>query len=678
LVAAKFWRRLPRRWLGLSIRAKGLTVIVIPLTCVIGTTLASLALQREVSHHRSVAILNRNVINSANQVLADVVNAETGIRGYAATRDVLFLDPSDVALARLGAEREALRVASIGDVNRSRQGSIDATTTTVLSQLAEIRSSTRVGTSAQLLRPNLEAQKAVMDRLRGQVSEMSDHSAADLAKQSKTIARLGNEIEFLDLAGLVVAVMAGLAGVALFTSGVSRRVTAAASNADRLGQGHPLEPVDPSRDELGRLADSLVRAEELLATRALDLTTARDAALRATHAKNAFLSHTSHELRTPLNSILGFAQLLQISDLSAEDRDSAERILGSGRQLLVLINELIDIARIESGDLNLSVEPVSAVPLVDEIGKLLGPLATERSIRILHNFDAADLAVQADRQRLSQVLMNLISNAIKYNRRGGTITLSYVEDGENVGIVVADTGPGINPDDLDRVFVPFERLNAAESGVEGTGIGLPLAKALTEAMGGHLTASSVPGEGSAFTVILRRASSGARPSAARQSPPAPRPDPTRVAGPAVNILYVEDNPDNVEVVARFLRTRANVRLRSVPSGRDGIIDATRDIPDVILLDLHLVDVHGMQVLDELKAEPRTAAIPVIVLSADATPAVIRRLLTHGAVAFLTKPIELAQLGELLDTLKPTPTPGASAYRGVNGGAVSARSGRRTQ
>ena len=232
--------------------------------------------------------------------------------------------------------------------------------------------------------------------------------------------------------------------------------------------------------------DSLARAEELLASRASELITARDQALTATQAKTAFLSNTSHELRTPLNSVLGFTQLLELSDLSDEDRDSVERILGAGRHLLALINELIDIARIESGELNLSVEPVSVLPLVEEASRLLAPLAAERAVAIVQHCAYPALTASADRQRFSQILVNLISNAVKYNHRGGTITITSQEAGtDQVSVVISDTGPGILQKDLDRIFVPFERLGAELTPIEGTGIGLPLARALTEAMGGQ-------------------------------------------------------------------------------------------------------------------------------------------------------------------------------------------------
>jgi CheY-like chemotaxis protein/anti-sigma regulatory factor (Ser/Thr protein kinase) len=363
------------------------------------------------------------------------------------------------------------------------------------------------------------------------------------------------------------------------------------------------------------------------------------------------LSSTSHELRTPLNSILGFAQLLQLSELSAEDSDGVQRILGAGRHLLALINELIDIARIESGDLGLSLEPVLVRPLIEECGQLMTPIAAERSIRIIQDGAHPALAVYADRQRLAQVLVNLISNAVKYNHKDGTITISCAEAGAGqASIVVTDTGPGLAPDDLERIFIPFERLGAERTAVEGTGIGLPLARALTEAMKGHLTASSVLGQGTAFTVSLTRAPDPIPVPAPSPAPAALAGGPQVPAGAGLRVLYIEDNPANVEVIARFVHGRPNTTLLFATSGRAGLECAVRDAPDIILLDLHLPDLQGDEVLNELKADPATAAIPVIILSADASRGVIHRLLAGGAFAYLTKPVDLAELGELLDTI----------------------------
>jgi signal transduction histidine kinase/ActR/RegA family two-component response regulator len=642
-------RGLRQWWLNRSLRAKGLTVVAVPLIALMGLTSANLLLQHHESNERTVSTNARNLATAASLVLADAVNGETGVRGYAATRDPLFLAPYTLMLTRIGAERRSLREAAVVEGDGDQQRAVDATTGQELAELAQLRSAISRGVSAGNLDTALKNGKATMDLLRRQVASLVSAPDTLVAVQHNKIATLQTRIELLDIVGLVVGLLAGLAGVALFTSGIASRVGMNAENARRLGEGQPLEPILFAGDEIGRVAELHLRAEALLASRAVELTKARDEAVRASQAKNTFLSSTSHELRTPLNSVLGFAQLLQLSELSDEDSDSVERILGAGRHLLALINELIDIARIESGDLSLSLEPVSVPLLIKETSQLMAPIAAGRSIRIVQDSPHPALAVGADRQRLSQVLVNLISNAVKYNHRGGSITISCREEGaDQVVITVSDTGPGLSPDNLERIFIPFERLGAEQTAVEGTGIGLPLARALTEAMRGQLTASSILGQGATFTISLPRA-----PDMIHVPPPS-RPvslaaGPDARAGVGMSILYIEDNPANVEVVGRFLQSKPNARLMAEASGRAGIERAAREMPDLILLDLHLPDLNGDQVLSELKAEPATAAIPVVVLSADASRGVIRRLLAEGAQAYLTKPIDLAELGELLDT-----------------------------
>ena len=530
---------------------EGLIVITAPLIALIGTTSASLVLQYNERQERSVALAASELGSAADRVLADAVNAEASIRGYAAARNPLFLPPYNLTLTRIGAARMSLRDAATTEGETRLQRTADVTTGRVLAELADLRSAISRGVSLKGLRPALENQEATMDLLRRQVSELAGAPAALLVVQRNKITRLEASIDRLDIAGLVLGVLGVLAVLAgaLFISSVSRRVAANAANADRLGEGQPLEPDIPSRDEIGSVAGSLLRAAELLASRSAQLTAVRDEALKAAQAKNAFLSHTSHEPRVPLNAILGFTQLLQISDLNSKDRDSAQHILTAGRHLLTLINELIDTSRIESGDLSLSLEPVSVLPLMEEASLLLGPLAAERSIAIAHKSAHPGLAARADRQRFTQVLVNLISNAVKYNRHGGTITISGQEKGPSqVTVVVSDTGRGKAQEDLERIFLPFERLGAGETSIEGTGIGLPLAGALTQAMGGQLTASSVPGQGSAFAVTLPRA-----PDLIHIPPRAA--DPATPARGATRILYIEDNPANVEVLSQFLKTR---------------------------------------------------------------------------------------------------------------------------
>jgi signal transduction histidine kinase/CheY-like chemotaxis protein len=627
-----------------------MAVVAVPLIALIAVASASLVLQLNERQERAVAITASNLTSSAQQVLSDAVNAETGARGYAATRDPVFLQPYNLTLTRLGKDSAAFRAAAIAEGDSRAERAAAATTTTVMADLAYLRAAVAAGVPGGTLLSKRLAEKAVMDRLRSQIAALTQGPTVIYKARRADITRLETAIDWVSIAGLALGVLGGVLGAALFTSGISRRIARAVANAGRLGEGQPLQPVPvpAARDELGRLARSLVYAEQLLARRTAELVTARDEAVTATQAKNAFLSSTSHELRTPLNSVLGFAQLLQMSGLSQEDQEAVERILAAGRHLLTLINELIDIARIESGEFSLSVEPVSVQPVVEETCQLMAPLAADRSITISQARPPPGLAVKADRQRLRQILVNLLSNAIKYNRAGGTVVITCQADSpDRVSLTVADTGPGIAAADLERVFDPFERLGAEQTAVEGTGIGLPLARAFAEAMHGHLTAASTPGEGTTFTITLPRTPDMAQ---GNEGVPVPRTAPDDIGGESIRILYIEDNPANIEVVARFLRTRPSMRLQSVTSGRAGLDVAAREVPDLILLDLHLPGLHGDEVLRRLRDNPATAGIPVAILSAEASPAVIRRMRSSGVIAYLTKPLDLTGFGQLLDSV----------------------------
>jgi signal transduction histidine kinase/ActR/RegA family two-component response regulator len=643
------WMR--RWWLDRPVRTKGMFVVAAPMIALIAVTSASLTLQANEQQQRSVALTATTLTASAQQVLSDAVNAETGVRGYAATRDPLFLEPYSASVRRFARDQAAFRAAAVaeGDIRTGR--ATEATATMEMAELARLRSRISAGASLTALRPALETGKITMDALRSRTTALAQRSTAIYWARRADVSRIASIIDWVSIAGLALGVLAGLIGVALFGSGVSRRVASAAANADRLGEGQPLEPVPGAGDELGRLARSLTRAERLLARRSTELISARDEAVTATQAKNAFLSSTSHELRTPLNAVLGFAQLLQLSDLTREDEDGVERILAAGHHLLALINELIDIARIESGEFSLSVEPVAVQPVVEETGQLMATLAADRSITISQPRPPPGLAVSADRQRLRQILVNLLSNAIKYNRVGGTVTITSQAAGpDRVRLTVTDTGPGIPAADLDHVFNPFERLGAEETDIEGTGIGLPLARAFAEAMHGNLIATSVPGEGTTFTITLPRSPDLAQAPGADVPVPVPRIAPDDFAGEGIRVLYIDDNPANIEVVTRFLKTRPSMRLRSANSGHAGLESATREIPDLILLDLHMPGLHGDEVLRRLRANPATADVPVAILSAEASPLIIRNMRARGVIAYLTKPLDLTELGRLLDSV----------------------------
>ena len=391
------------------------------------------------------------------------------------------------------------------------------------------------------------------------------------------------------------------------------------------------------------------RAEE-------ELRVAKQEAENASRAKSELLSRTSHELRTPLNAILGFAQLLEMGDLMEMDRGNVGHIMKAGRHLLRLINEVLDIAGVESGRRTLSCEPVLAGDAVAEALDLVRPMAANRDVAIHDSVDGGQY-VMADRQRLQQVLLNLLSNAVKYNSEGGSVFLDSEQRPNGfVRIRVRDTGPGISPEGMAKLFVPFERLGAEQSGVEGTGLGLSFAKTFMEAMGGSVGVSSIVGKGTTFWIDVPPAEA---PAAAMERLPEELTQAT-IAGPAMvrhRLLYVEDNSSNRELVERIMTYRPGIDLTMAMGGEHGITAARAIHPDLILLDLHLPDIWGDEVLKRLKRDPATSSIPVVMLSADATKRQIQRLLSMGADAYLTKPIDVHQLLAILDEkLQGSPVP----------------------
>jgi signal transduction histidine kinase/ActR/RegA family two-component response regulator len=365
----------------------------------------------------------------------------------------------------------------------------------------------------------------------------------------------------------------------------------------------------------------------------------------ADQGKSEFLSRMSHELRTPLNAILGFAQVLETGSLDEDQTESVRQILKGGRHLLELINEVLDIARIDSGHLALSLEPVRVSEVVQETIDLIRPLAGRQGVKLEDRCRAGEAFVRADRQRLKQVLLNLASNAVKYNRRGGRVTFSTAATIDGLDIRVTDTGPGIAHEYVDRMFSPFDRLGAGTTEVEGTGIGLCLSKRLTEAMGGQISVETALGRGSIFTVRLPTAEN----LLAVTRPPAEPTAHVLAPGRTVELLYIEDNLSNLKLVERVLAGRP-VKIVSAMQGELGLELARNRHPDLVLLDLHLPGMGGEQVLACLRDDHQTADIPVVVLSADATPARIARVSAAGAAAYLTKPLDVSTFLSVIDGL----------------------------
>jgi PAS domain S-box-containing protein len=396
-----------------------------------------------------------------------------------------------------------------------------------------------------------------------------------------------------------------------------------------------------------RLRERTERMQAEIMQRSQELKEANHELQAANDAKSGFLSRVSHELRTPLTAILGFSELLSLGEVSGTEREWVEAILKAGNHLLGLINDVLDLTRIESGQLAMSMEPVSVQGLLDEAVELMRPLASSRGVVMSPARLAAGCGyLVADRQRLKQVLINLMSNAIKYNCDGGRVDIEVEAVGsERVRLLVRDSGRGIPDDAIERLFVPFERLDAAAAGIEGTGLGLALSRDIVAAMHGTIGAHSRLGTGSTFWVELTSAE-----AAAVVDVPAGDEELmlSREYSRPRSLLYIEDTVANVRLIEAILSRRQGVRLLPAMQGRLGLDLAVEHRPDVVLLDLHLPDIGGEEVLALLKANQATRDIPVVILSADATKDRPELLLGKGASAYLTKPIAMRRLLAVLD------------------------------
>jgi signal transduction histidine kinase/CheY-like chemotaxis protein len=421
-----------------------------------------------------------------------------------------------------------------------------------------------------------------------------------------------------------MALAAGWAGVRLWLDGRGHARALKAANAG-------LE---------ARVAE---RTEAL--TRALSAAGEKTEALRqANDAKSEFLAGLSHELRTPLNAVLGFAELMRMNSeaepLTRRQGQAVDQIHAAGRHLLTLVDEVLDLARIEAGRLSLSIERVDPQLVVRQVCDLVRPQAEAAGVTLSAPAPVAGLGVTADRTRLRQVLINLLTNAIKYNRRGGHVWVEMRQTPEGAAIVVRDSGIGLPAGRMAELFKPFSRLGREESGIEGTGVGLAVSRRLAEAMGGRIQAESVEGEGSTFTLHL---------------PPAREPLPVVTASPLTDqalpeavMLYVEDNPSNIALMRHVVAALGPIQLHVAETGHEGLALARDLRPDVIVLDINLPGLSGFELKARLDADPLTWGIPVLALSAGAMPADVRKGREAGFQDYLTKPLDIRAFAKALD------------------------------
>ena len=377
-----------------------------------------------------------------------------------------------------------------------------------------------------------------------------------------------------------------------------------------------------------------------------ELTRALEHSEQASRAKSDFLSRMSHELRTPLTSVIGFSELLLKDGLTSGQRLKLAQILKAGEHLLGLIDELLDIERVEAGTMTASPEAIQVGGLLRDAIALAGPQAAEMDLTIEAELEECrDRYVMADPQRLRQAVLNLLSNAIKYNRAGGRLRVdAEATEQDTLRIHVTDTGPGLTDEQLRRLFIPFDRLGAETSDVEGAGLGLVVSQRLVEMMGGRLSASSEKGVGSTFTIELGLTEPG-------EAAPREAEEPPRANGHGSltgrRALCIEDNSANLELVRELLGA-SGASVMTARDGRSGFELARSERPDVILLDLNLPDLAGEQILAALRAEAALRDVPVIALSADASRETMRDMYSRGIAAYVTKPFDNASLVESVE------------------------------
>jgi signal transduction histidine kinase/DNA-binding NarL/FixJ family response regulator len=401
----------------------------------------------------------------------------------------------------------------------------------------------------------------------------------------------------------------------------------------------------------------IVHALEDVTAQVTELDRAHQAEQAAHDAKTEYVSRVSHELRTPLNTILGFGELLSLGDLNAEHREWASMMARAARHLASFIDDIADISRAEMHKLSLSIEPVPAGGVVADALDLIRPLAASHGVHL----DPPPPAVQhvfGDQRRLRQVLLNLLSNAVKYNHPAGKVAVAVdTQPGDRLRISIRDTGRGIADYDIGQLFTPFQRLDAAQAGIEGAGLGLTLSRQLIEAMGGTIGATSAPGEGSVFWVELPLAQPAATADAVTGADPVVEP---RAYTAPKTILYVEDMLETLLLVEHILNQRPSTSLVPAMLGGAALDLAAEYRPHLILLDLNLPDIPGEELLRRLKADPATSATPVVIISADATGERVDSLLAMGAAAYLTKPLSVRDFLHTVDTLLTAPMPAGSA------------------
>ena len=645
----------PRHW---SLGFKGGVIIAASLLLLLGSAATSYTLERKTEAATKDMLLSMRAHADIERLHSQVAEAATGVRGYLLTGRDDFLTPYREATLLLPATLAGLQARSTDPEQRASLERIAPLLQKKLASLENMRGQRNA--SAVELQQHLLSSKRILDKLRTEIGIMSQRESTLVNERSQALQLASNRNLWMTIA-VAAAGLAGAMATLAFTVGLVRRVRLAAENAERLNSDLPLKSTPDTRDELGQLADRLHQASVLLAGRA-------SAALSASQAKTQFLARTSHELRTPLNALLGYAQLLEAGLKAPREREHAEHIRKAGQHLLSLIDEVLDIGRIEAGKLTLGCAPVALAPLIDEAVMLMAPMALQRGVNLRHDGAAGVGAVMADRQRLLQVMLNLLSNAIKYGKQGGNVDIGFGRDAAAgiVSIHIDDAGAGITPVLRKRLFAPFDRLGAESGKIEGAGLGLAVSKALMQAMHGDIQLDAKTVQGSRFTLTLPVAdadavlraragavdgdgdgggdgdgdgdgsedhnSDGGESTGARVIA-APAPPPT-----THSMICIDADGGTRALIATLMQRRPTWRITAAADKAAGMALARESPPDLLLVACDLAD-------DAVRALP----VKLVVLggAADESGG------ADGMPRHLAKPLKIPEFFALLDATEQT-------------------------
>lgn len=634
---------LSQTWQDLPLSLKGIFVIALPLAVLL-TSLASLysrelestMLENKLKH----ALQNQRDIQTIHTQLME---ASTGVRDYLLTGDKHFLKifyeaekmlPTIIGTLdeRLESEQQKKRLADISPL--------------VAKNLAELKqlSNYEMSIASDELTALFKSQVDTLDRLRTQIETLNAEEALLVAEDQQKIFLQRQQNISATLLAAITGIIGSLMAVWIFSKTIVKRVRLLRDSAGHLARVEALELPSKSKDELGQLSNELEQASQLLTKTIGEAIDARKEAEEASASKSMFLSRTSHELRTPLNAILGFAQLLEEELPEGKQRDNAAMIRNAGQHLLRLINEVLEITRIESGETTLELTPTPINKLLEDATHFIAPIGKIRDIEIVCNI-AANLWATANRQKLLQVVLNLLSNALKYGPVSSDVKLSAYRKEANIVIEVLDSGAGIPQSLRERLFTAFDRLGAENTKIEGTGLGLALSRQIMQAMHGSIHVAS---DKSLFWIEIPACDPVAQVETIPSEPPQQL-SKTIVANKHT-ILYVEDNVSNRALVEAIIQRHRNLRIQCVATIRDAKRRLDEITPALLLLDLNLPDGSGEDLVKFIKSTPALEHLPIMVLSADATPETVSRLNAAGVSDYMTKPLDVAQFNKKIKEL----------------------------